>query len=136
VGEGTPGQRFEFFRGLLDYFTRAWGGERRKTESPIDTLKRRRRIDSYYNKKINKEEIIWAFLSSYVYWGLYSYLAELAFPAYAYVDGHLLLSLLPLLGRRQHPAAISSGRLHITSMWGALVLAQTATRCARTHWQM
>ena len=38
------------------------------------------------------------------------YLAELAFPAYAYIDGH---RLLPILGRRHHSAAISPGGLQI-----------------------
>jgi hypothetical protein len=41
------------------------------------------------------------------------YLAELAFPAYAYIDGHRLLPALPILGRRHHSAAISPRRLQI-----------------------
>jgi hypothetical protein len=41
------------------------------------------------------------------------YLAELAFSAYAYIDGHRLLPVLAILGRRHHSAAISPWRLQI-----------------------
>jgi hypothetical protein len=109
---------FEFFRRLFDYFTcdreEAGGEHEAQKRAPSIPSKKNRFVLLQEKKRRRNNLNLPIFICLLM---LYSYLAELAFPAYAYVDGHRLLSLLPQhLGRRQHPAAISSGRLHITSM--------------------
>jgi hypothetical protein len=87
---------FEFFRRLFDYFTcdreEAGGEHEAQKRAPSIPSKKNRFVLLQEKKRRRNNLNLPIFICLLM---LYSYLAELAFPAYAYVDGHRLLSLLP-----------------------------------------